>query len=353
MLLFKRTVLLCLSLSVIAGSSYADDALDILVDTNQVQSTKEIDSPDPILFSDEEISTPSLYDAEATTPIKINPINANERFKNLIGVARAAVSELLGKKANSRFMINFERELKSLVDLAAKNHLPIPTGISVGVNADAGFIIGAGVGTEFVFILYEDETIGFGAFPFLVGEAGAGAMFAQGAFCNLVFNVKKVADIEGVVVGLAGEVGFLAGMTAQFSIGVEQKDFENAKAVFNSLQLRREKNDSISESLMRIVTSDRPFFTGFGMTAGVGGKVTGFAGWWFKAYETHFAIDEVSVRSAIILAKLRIKHMNTAAFKYAFQRSKENVKRRFELRRQERADRRRVRAETRALSEAY
>ena len=342
MKLLSRALLLTLALNLSLSTSRA--AEDVIPAQEEAVEAKVEVSTQPIMALDQTEATTSLIDAEANLPESVKTVEAKDRLKKLIRVARVAVSELIGQEANPTFMQKFEAKLASLIDSAAKHNFPLPTGISVGIDTDAGFVIGGSVGTEFVFILQEDGTIGFGAFPFVLGEVGAGAMFARGAFCDLMFNIHKVSDFEGAAIGVSGDVGFIKNMDAEFTIGIDPKDFENARGIFSNL-MGKKNNDktSIVDKLINIAKQDRPYFAGFGISAGVGGKVTGFAGWWFKVYETSISFDEFSVRNEIRTAKAKVQHLNTGAFRLAYQKSKESIIRKHELRKQAREEKRRQR----------
>ncbi len=280
MKLLSHALLLCLSLNLVSTYSFATE----VASSSQAAPT-----------------------GEAVKATEEKTLNSKERLENLVKVASVAVLELAKKDANEKYMAKFQEKMDKLIASAYKHNLPLPVGIAVGIDTDAGFMVGGDIGTELLFLMQDDGTVGFGVFPFIDLEAGAGAMLSRGVYVDLVFNLDKVADYEGYALGLTGDVGFVKDMDAEFAIGVDGKDLAGLKAAFKQMKSHQD-HSLIIEDFKKVATASRCFVMGFGLGWGAGGKVMGFGGYWKKIYESKVQLNEASIRSEIEVARAHMKH---------------------------------------------
>lgn len=250
--------------------------------------------------------------ASATSEVKLS---SSDRVKKLVKVAGEAVMELSHMPENSEYMQRFQTRMDALIDKAQKHHLPLPSGISVGFDADAGFGLGGDVGTEFLFLMQEDGTVGFGIFPFIDAEIGAGAILSKGLFIDLVFNLNKVEDYKGFAIGITGDLGFVKNGSAEIAIGVDSEDLKSIKDARKHI-LAKGNKDSAFDILKTAATKTRSYVIGFGMGVGLGSKFMGYGGYWSQFGVTHqIPLDVNAIHAAVRAAKIEAKGAKRAELK--------------------------------------
>lgn len=250
--------------------------------------------------------------ASAASEVKLS---SSDRVKNLVKVAGETVMELTHMPENSEYMQRFQTRMDALIDKAQKHHLPLPSGISVGFDADAGFGLGGDVGTEFLFLMQEDGSVGFGIFPFIDAEIGAGAILSKGLFIDLVFNLDKVEDYKGFAIGITGDLGFVKNGSAEVAIGVDSEDLKSIKDARKQI-LAKGNKESAFDILKTAATKTRPYVIGFGMGVGLGSKFMGYGGYWSQFGLTHkIALDVSAIHEAVRTAKIEAKGAKRAELK--------------------------------------
>lgn len=210
-----------------------------------------------------------------STPASKTPEQkAQERIERFVQTAWSAG---LGLGFPVSTVAQIENRIRSLGKWATERRLPMPTGFSVSADVDAGIMIGAKAGAELVFLIPEEGPVEMGLFSGLDAKFGADAMLGAGIGVSFIFNMEKLEEIAGPIIGVNTEIEMLEGAGATLMIDVEKEEIAKLKESLRALSLAGDR-EALAD-LRAILTQKRVVAVGAQLEFGVGVDVSAMVGW--------------------------------------------------------------------------
>jgi hypothetical protein len=226
-----------------------------------------------------------------------------ERIERFV---QTAWSVGLGLGLQVSTVAQLENRIRNLSQWARERELPMPTGFSLSADVDAGFMIGAKAGTELVFLVPEEGPIQMGLFSGLDAKFGADAMLGAGAGVSLIFNMEKLEEIAGPIIGVNSEIEMVEGAGASLMIDVESEEIAKLKQSFRALS-RAGGREALGE-LRAILSQKRVVAVGAQIEFGVGVDVSAMVGWRKQVATTTLPASPVETQARLAQFKAQIRH---------------------------------------------
>ncbi|MFL5814791.1 MAG: hypothetical protein ACJ763_14550 [Bdellovibrionia bacterium] len=199
----------------------------------------------------------------------------------------------------------FENRIRSLGQWSMEHELPMPSGFSLSADIDAGFVIGAKAGTELVFLVPEEGPVEMGLFTGLDAKFGAEAMLGAGAGVSLIFNLEKMEEIAGPIIGVNSELEMVEGVGASIMIDVESDEIIKMKEVFRAFSSVG-KREALAQ-LRAVLTQKRVIAIGAQIEFGVGVDVSAMVGWRKQIAAVSLPVSPVETQARIAQFKAHVR----------------------------------------------
>lgn len=214
-----------------------------------------------------------------------------------------AVGTALGFPISS--LAQFENRIRKMGAWAAEHNLPMPSGFSLYADADAGFVFGTRLGAEVVFLIPESGNLEVGVFAATDAQVGAEATLGVGAGASLIFNMDKIEELGGPIVGANSDIHMIEGVGASLIIDVEREDIKKFKEALASFAL--ESPDVAARKINSLVDQKRLVSIGAQYDWGVGAEVSVAVGWRTQLYATELPVDPDMIRARMISLKQNVQ----------------------------------------------
>jgi hypothetical protein len=257
----------------------------------------------PVMAQTAAAADPAPSAPAATNPTPVDPA---KRLDELVAVMRAA-AQGFGKSAEEQDKL--EEDLRKTAEFCAKHRFPMPVGIDIGFNLDAGFVVGGVSGVDLVFMFQNDGTLGVGLFPSVDAQIGLGAAAGGSFAASLVFNMNSVNDYVGSSMGISGGITIGAGAGLNLNLGITIHDFAGLVKTFKDQYHKdgsQDVREDLGEWLKTLVAPGRSFTAGLGVGFGLGTPINTQKGYTFKSYEKSIPsnLDAVQQEAADVREKL-------------------------------------------------
>lgn len=213
------------------------------------------------------------------------------------------VGSALGFKTAA--LAQFENRIRKVGAWAAEHQLPMPSGFSLFADSDAGFIFGTRLGAELIFLVPENGNVQMGVFAATDAQLGAEATLGVGAGVSLIFNMEKLEDISGPIVGANTDIRMIEGVGASLTIDVESEELGKVRDAFLSFAL--ERPETAARQIQTLVTQKRLVAIGAQYDWGVGSEISVAAGWRTQLYATELPLDRDLAKAKVEDLKLKVR----------------------------------------------
>ncbi len=198
-----------------------------------------------------------------------------------------------------------ESRIRTAGQWALEHRLPMPSGFSLFADAEAGFVIGTKLGSELVFLVPDEGNVQMAVYWATDSQAGAGAVLGAGVGINLIFNMEKVEDVTGPMIGISTEIHMLEGVGASLSVDVERHEFSKVRKALRAMVL--ENPEQAVESLRQLISEKRLVAVGAQYSWGVGVNVSLVAGWRHWVTSLELPSDPAEVKARLAQLKKRVR----------------------------------------------
>jgi hypothetical protein len=199
----------------------------------------------------------------------------------------------------------FENRIRSLGQWSMEHELPMPSGFSISADIEAGFVIGAKAGTELVFMVPDEGPVVMGLFSGIDAKFGAHAMLGAGAGVSLIFNLERMEEIAGPIIGVNSELEMVEGVGASLIIDVENDEITKMKEVYRAFSSVN-KREALFK-LRAVLAQKRVIAVGAQLEFGVGVDVSAMVGWRKQMAAVALPMSPVETQARIAQFKAHVR----------------------------------------------
>jgi hypothetical protein len=218
-----------------------------------------------------------------------------DRIERFIDIAWAVAPDL-GFRLST--LAKFENHLREAGQWALDHNLPLPSGFSISADMDAGLALGLKVGAELVFLVPETGDVEMALFTATDTQVGAKASLGTALGVNLVYNMDKIEDFDGRVLGVKSDIRMIEGIGVSFTVDVEEKDFAKMHETIRALA--RANEHVAAENFRELITERRLVAVGTGYEWGAGAEFSVAAGWRSLVTSTSLPFDVAVARRRLV-----------------------------------------------------